>query len=189
VEIPLFPLRSVLFPAGPLPLRIFETRYIDMVRQCLRSQGVFGVVLIREGGEVGPVGATAAVGTSARIVDFHQRDDGLLGIVARGERRFSLRAHRQQSDGLRVGEVDWLDDDTSVPLPAEHEHLAGLLQRALAELGEPHESMTPQFDDALWVGYRLAEVLPLTAAEKQRLLELPDPLARLTRLASLVRRE
>jgi Lon protease-like protein len=189
MEIPLFPLRSVLFPGGPLLLRIFETRYLDMIRHCLRTQGVFGVVLIEAGEEVGPVASTASLGTSARIVDFNQRPDGLLGIVARGERRFQLLAQRQQADGLRLGSIDWLPEDPPLALPAENAELGELLRRALPELGEQYEALTPQFDDAFWVGYRLAEILPLAVAEKQQLLELVDPLVRLTRLASLVRRE
>ncbi|MEO7774960.1 MAG: LON peptidase substrate-binding domain-containing protein [Steroidobacteraceae bacterium] len=186
--IPLFPLRTVLFPDGPLPLRIFETRYIDMVRRCMRSQGVFGVVQIQVGDEAGPVSAAASLGTSARIVDFDQHEDGLLGILARGERRFRVLEHRVQNDGLRIGTIEWIAESAPQPLPPEHAALAELLGRLLPELGEPYSSLPLQLADAGWVGSRLAEILPLPPDEKQNLLELDDPLARITRLASLVRR-
>jgi Lon protease-like protein len=189
MEIPLFPLRSVLFPGGPLPLRIFETRYVDMVRRCLRNDEMFGVVLIQDGAETGPVAETTRLGCSARIVDFSQGDDGLLGIVARGERRFELLEQRRQADGLHLGRIAWLAQDPAVAVPPGHEKLAKLLRRALPELGDLYASMPVQLEDAAWLGYRLAEVLPLGLMEKQKLLELEDPLARLTRLEALVRRE
>src|ERR1700716_2112001 len=97
---PLFPLNTVLFPGGPLPLRIFETRYVDMVRHCMRERCAFGVVLIRAGAEVGAVADTAAVGTTARIVDFNSMPDGLLGITCVGERKLRVLRRWQQDDGL-----------------------------------------------------------------------------------------
>ncbi len=105
--IALFPLNIVLFPDGPLPLRIFETRYVDMVRRCMRESQTFGVVLIREGGEVGPA-ETFDVGTLAKIVDFHQLSDGLLGLSCVGGQRFRIRSRSRQADGLNLGEVDYL---------------------------------------------------------------------------------
>src|SRR6202040_504263 len=105
--IALFPLNIVLFPDGPLPLRIFETRYVDMVRRCMRETQTFGVVLIREGSEVGPA-ETFDVGTLAKIVDFHQLSDGLLGLSCVGAQRFRIRSRSRQADGLNLGEVDYL---------------------------------------------------------------------------------
>src|ERR1700754_2017230 len=102
-ELPLFPLNTVLFPGGPLPLRIFEPRYVDMIRKCMREGAPFGVLLIRSGKEVGDVSSAADVGTSARIVDFHQMPDGLLGIVCTGEQKFRVEDRRVQADGLHVG--------------------------------------------------------------------------------------
>jgi uncharacterized protein len=181
-EIPLFPLNTVLFPGGPLPLRIFEPRYIDMVRYCTRGRAPFGVVLIRAGDEVGAVVSTAQVGTSARIVDFFQMPDGLLGITCIGERRFRVAARRVQSDGLNMATVDWAPAERSVQLPGEHAHLAQLLRRVLPELGEIYQSVPKHFDDAGWVSARLAEILPINLAEKQHCLELEDPVQRLARL-------
>jgi Lon protease-like protein len=187
-EIPLFPLNTVLFPGGPLPLRIFETRYVDMVRHCMRSGSAFGVVLIRAGGEVGSVARTADIGTTARIVDFSQLPDGLLGISCRGERRFRILRRWRQQDGLNVAEVEWLPAAPPEPLPAELQFLSDLLKRVLPELGDLYAQVPRHFDDAEWVGARLAEILPLSLGDKQALLELDDATARLARIAPLIRR-
>ena len=194
-EIPLFPLNVVLFPGGPLPLRIFEPRYVDMVKRCMRDGAPFGVVAIDDGGaEAGETAAKtfATIGTSARIVDFDLLDDGLLGITCRGERRFRVLGHRRESDGLNVGRIAWLDPAPPgtelATLPEEHAHLRDLLQRVWPEIVEAYAGIEPRFEDAGWVGARLAEILPLQNADKQFLLELSDPLQRLARLSPLLRR-
>jgi hypothetical protein len=187
-EIALFPLHTVLFPGGPLPLRIFEPRYIDMVRRSLREQTAFGVVLIDGGAETGGVTSTAAVGTTARIADFYSLPDGLLGVTCMGLRKFQLRGRRVQGDGLNMGEVDWLAAEEQIELPGEYQHLGQLLRKVLPELGDFYESVAKRFDDCAWVGYRLAEILPLSLSDKQYCLELDDPLARLARLSPLIQR-
>jgi len=187
-EIALFPLHTVLFPGGPLPLRIFEPRYIDMVRRSLREQSAFGVVLIDGGAETGGVTSTAAVGTTARIADFYSLPDGLLGVTCLGVRKFRLHSRRVQSDGLNLGEVDWLAAEREVELPGEYQHLGQLLRKVLPELGNFYEGVTKKFEDCTWVGYRLAEILPLSLSDKQYCLELDDPLARLARLSPLIQR-
>ena len=184
--ISLFPLHTVLFPGGPLPLRIFETRYTDMVRRCMREQQPFGVVLIQEGDEDGPVATTATVGCSARIADFYTLQDGLLGISCVGERKFRVERVWRAADGLNMAEVTWLAEEAELPLPAEFARLGNTVRRALAELAEHYEHVDRKFDDAAWVGARLAELLPLPASDKQALLELDDPVARLDALLSVV---
>jgi uncharacterized protein len=186
-EIPLFPLNTVLFPAGPLSLRIFEPRYIDMVRTCMRESSWFGVVLIRAGQEAGAVSSTAQVGTAARIVDFDQLPDGLLGIMCAGEQRFRIEDRRVQDDGLNIGIVTWLRPDPPRPMPPEHAHLGQLLRRVLPQLGSAYKNLPMQYEDAGWVSARLAEILPMNLAEKQQCLELDDPVARLERLSPFIR--
>lgn len=186
-ELPLFPLNTVLFPGGPLPLRIFEARYVDMIRKCMREGAPFGVLLIRSGKEVGEVSSTADIGTSARIVDFHQMPDGLLGIVCTGEQKFRVDDRRVQADGLNIGTVTWLPLEPAMPLPPQHTHLGTLLERALPQISDLYQAVQPRFDDAGWVGSRLAEILPISLSDKQECLELDDPLARLERLAPLIR--
>jgi Lon protease-like protein len=184
--IPLFPLHTVLFPGGPLPLRIFETRYTDMVRRCAREQQPFGVVLIQEGEEAGAVATTATVGSSARIVDFYTLKDGFLGIACVGERRFSMQRVWREADGLNMAEISWLADEPVLPLPAEYAQLGDVVRRALEDLAEHYQHVEKKFDDAAWVGARLTEILPLQLPDKQAMLELDDPLARLAALMEVV---
>ena len=185
--IALFPLHTVLFPGGPLPLRIFETRYTDMVRRCMRTQEPFGVVMIQEGDEAGVVATTATVGCTARIVDFHTLHDGLLGISCVGERKFRVLRVWRADDGLNMGEVAWLPVEPELPVPAECERLASTLRRALEELAEHYENVARKFDDAAWIGSRVAELLPIELADKQALLELDDPIERLRSLLTVVK--
>ena len=185
-SIALFPLNIVLFPGGALPLRIFETRYVDMVRRCMRGSQAFGVALIREGNEVGPA-ETFDVGTLAKIVDFHQLSDGLLGLSCVGEQRFRIRSRGRQADGLNLAEVDWLAPEPTVAVPARHARLPHLLESVLPQLGEVYTGIEMRLDDAAWVGHRLAEILPIPLADKQRCLELDDPIERLDVLGPLVK--
>jgi uncharacterized protein len=176
--IPLFPLQTVLFPGGPLKLRIFEPRYLDMVSRCMREDSGFGIALILEGREAGGPARTTEIGTLARIVDFERLEDGLLGITARGERRFRIISSRRESDGLNVAEVEWLADEPGAELPESYAILAELLQRAFEQIGADSEAAT-RYDDAGWVGMRLAEILPLDMSERQAMLEMNDALERL----------
>ena len=176
--IALFPLNVVLFPDGPLPLRIFEARYLDMVRRCMREGENFGVVLIREGHEVGPA-ETFDVGTLAQIVDFHQLSDGLLGLSCVGRQRFRIRSRDRQSDGLQVAEIDLLAPEPTLPVPERHARLPQLLKAVLPQLGEVYEGLEMRLDDAAWVGHRLTEILSIPLSDKQTYLELDDPIRRL----------
>jgi Lon protease-like protein len=183
--LPLFPLKTVLFPHGPLALRVFEPRYLDMVAQCLKGVNRFGVVAIRQGGEVGAA-TTYDVGTTAEIVDWHQESGGLLGVVAEGREVFRLEQTSRQANGLYVGEVSVLPREPApVPRP-EHAPLAALLRRLVEPL-PAYRNIPAAYADAAWVADRLAEILPLTLAAKQSLLETPEPLTRLDRLAVMLR--
>lgn len=185
-QVPLFPLATVLFPRGPLPLRVFEPRYLDMVSRCLREDGEFGVVHIVEGRDTGEV-ETATVGTLARITDWYQGSDGILGVTARGTRKFRLERRWRQADGLYVGEVEILPDEPSLPLPSEFKPMAALLESVIGDLGRLYESIEKHYDDCAWVGCRLAEILPMAPADKQHCLELTDPLIRLQVLRPMLR--
>jgi Lon protease-like protein len=187
-SIALFPLNIVLFPEGPLPLRIFETRYVDMVRRCMRGEQQFGVALIREGQEVGPA-ETFEIGTTAKIVDFHQLSDGFLGLSCVGQQRFRIQSRKVQADGLNLAEVDIYFAEPKIALPQHHARLAELLKTVLPQLGEAYAGIEMRLGDAAWVGYRLAEILPIAAAEKQFCLELEDPIERLDALSPLALRE
>lgn len=178
VKVPLFPLSTVLYPGGPLPLRIFEPRYLDMISDCLKSDRPFGVLLIRSGSETGPA-TTYDVGTLARITDWYQGSDGLLGVTAIGEQRFRLKSVERRADGLNVGEIELLEPEDHRALPDEYKPLANILAGVLDDLGRLYESLDRQYDDAGWVGYRFAEILPISPEEKQSCLEANDAMQRL----------
>jgi Lon protease-like protein len=183
-SIALFPLNVVLFPEGPLPLRIFETRYVDMVSRCMREDQRFGVALIREGSEVGPAD-TFDVGTMAKIIDFHQLSDGFLGLSCVGEQRFRILSRSRQADGLNLAGIESLAREAKTAVPERHARLAELLRTVLPQLGEVYAGIEMHLDDAAWVGHRLAEILPIPASEKQFCLELNDPIQRLDVLSPL----
>lgn len=187
--IPLFPLQLVLFPGGPLKLRIFEARYVDMIGRCMREGTPFGVARIVSGSEVGGSAQTARVGTTARIVDFEQLKDGLLGISALGERCFRIEATAQQPDGLNIAHIEWLPAEPALAVPPEAEYLAILLQHALPQLTPLYDGIAMHLEDASWVSNRCVEILPLSLDDKQRCLEMQDPLQRLEYLRTLVRVE
>ena len=178
MRIPLFPLNTVLFPGGPLPLRIFEARYIDMISERMQSDAPFGVLLIRDGDETGRA-STYDVGTLARITDWYQGSDGLLGITAIGEQRFQLLAAERQADGLNIGEVELLQNEEPMPLPEQYKGMATILAGVLDDLGRLYESLERQYDDASWVSYRFVEILPIDLDQKQQCLERADPAERL----------
>ena len=179
----LFPLRTVLLPGAALGLRVFERRYLDLVRDCMREGTTFGICLIIDGTEAGPPAVPAAFGTEARIEDFGSGDDGLLTLRVRGARRFHVTRTRVRDSGLVVAEVAWCDPDPDDELRPEHALLGTLLQRILDQVGGEHAKAPPaRFDDAAWVGWRLAELLPLSDQQRQSLLQQDDPHARLDSL-------
>lgn len=188
-DLPLFPLSAVLFPGGPLALRIFEQRYLELVRDCARRSCGFGVCLILQGREAGEPAVPAAVGTVARITDFYTLPDGLLGIAAEGAERFQVTTTRVRDNGLVHGEVRFWPEEPRVPVPPEHGLLATILERLIEKAGGPFaKAERASYDDASWVGFRLAETLPLAQPERQHLLQMTDPLQRLAALMHYVPR-
>jgi Lon protease-like protein len=186
MRIPLFPLHTVLFPGGPLALRIFEPRYLDMISRCLKEESGFGICLIREGDEVGEVAQPYEIGTLGRISYFNRRSDGLLGITVQGEQRFRILSTEEQPDRLLVAEVELLPQVASVPLPPHYQQLMQLLSSIIEQLDYPHRSMETHYEDAEWVSARLAELLPIPLEQKQLLLVLNDALERLERLERII---
>jgi Lon protease-like protein len=185
-QVALFPLRTVLFPDGPLPLRVFEPRYLAMVSSCLRNDTPFGVLLMLSGSEVG-VAQTEKVGTLARIADWYQGSDGILGVTAVGTVRFQLNAVSRQTDGLYVGDVGRMDPEPAVALPVEYEPMAELLRVIIEDLGKLYGDLECRYDDAGWVGCRFAEILPIPVQQKQKCLEMTDPLERLDFVRPMLR--
>ncbi len=184
--IPLFPLQSVLFPGGRLPLRIFEQRYMEMAKVCLKESTSFGICLIAAGEEVARRGARPAaphrVGTLAHIADWDMQQLGVLDIIAQGGERFRLLRHWAEDSGLLRGEVELIAAAPVLPVPGSYARLVPLLRAIVDEMaaGTPHAPAMPhRFFDAGWLGMRYAEVLPIPGAAKQKLLEMDDSIDRL----------
>lgn len=186
LDLPLFPLNTVLFPEGPLPLRIFEPRYVDMVSDCLRNDRGFGVCLIKSGNETGAPAEVYEVGTLARITDWHQRHDGLLGITTLGDQRFRVLECSVRRDHLTVGRVEPIPPEPVTELPAEYIPMADFLRQLVKQIPHLYASLPIKYGDATWVGCRLAELLPLHLTQKQTLLELNEPIQRLERLRKIM---
>lgn len=188
-SIPIFPLQTVLFPGGYLPLRIFEQRYIDMVRDCSASGGLFGVCLVNKPESEEQAPGHSRVGTTAEICDFSTLEDGLLGIVARGRRRFLIQNTRMRDNALLMAEVKLLDESETVEVKEEFSVLSMVAAKFMELLGDNYPDFQPgDLQDADWLGYRLSELLPLDNREKQMLLEVNEPLDRLQVLLELMPR-
>jgi Lon protease-like protein len=178
-EIPIFPLNTVLFPGGILPLRVFEARYVDMTRDCMKSGEPFGVSLIKEGLEVGAAAVPEAVGCTATITDWDMQQLGVLNITAVGQQRYRIAGSRVSSNGLITAEVEMIPAEPSEGIPPASRVCVTLLRAILAQIDAKHVPPPHHFNDAAWVGYRLSELLPIQRAAKQKLLELEDSLSRL----------
>lgn len=186
-SLPLFPLQIVLFPGGLLSLRVFEQRYLDMVRDCARSGSGFGVVCAWPAGEENRA-SHARIGTEAMMVDFDQLEDGLLGVTCRGQRRFLIRETRARDDGLLIGDVDWLPPEPAVPVPARLAALQTLMQELLRHR-EVAERIDVDIEDASSLSRNLAGTIDLPLEHAQALLEMTDPVSRLEGLLSLLEQE
>jgi uncharacterized protein len=191
----LFPLKTVLFPGGVLPLKVFEQRYVAMTKTCLKDDAPFGVCLLTQGEEVpGTVAASgevafAPIGTRARITAWDMPQLGILHIRTEGLERFQVQSHAVADDGLVVGLVTDLAPEPALPLPDAFKPLATLLELLINRIGK--ESFPPDLalSDASWVGYRLAEILPLPLPIKQSMLEINDAEVRLTVLARFLKQQ
>ena len=187
MQIPLFPLNVVLFPEGELKLRIFEPRYIDMVSDCLRNDTGFGVCLIQEDKDMSKSADFFSMGTYAKIIDWSQMEDGLLGIVIKGEKRFRVNSYKSSKNNLRVGEIDWLSDDDN-PMPASYQNFSDLLKEIVVRYELPIGNMPDRFDEANWVSERLAELLPFDLPIKQEILEMNSASNRFEYMETLLKK-
>ena len=185
--LPLFPLHTVLLPGAALQLRVFERRYLDLVRDCSRNGSSFGVCLILGGEEVGMPATPAAFGTEAVIEDFDAGEDGLLVLRLRGRRRFRVTRTHVRDNGLVVGDIEWREADVDDEVRPEHGLLATLLEKLLEQIDQQAPGLAPaELDNAAWVGWRLAELLPISVAQRLAILQEDDPHARLDRLLKLI---
>ncbi|MBY6034172.1 LON peptidase substrate-binding domain-containing protein [Marinobacter daepoensis] len=186
MNVPLFPLNSIVLPGGRIPLQLFEPRYIDMLSRCLKDDRGFVVVLLREGGETEAQASFYDIGTYVRIIDFQQLDNGLLGITVEGDCKVSVVRSWQQDDGLNVGDVECLLAEAQSDVPERYSELPSVLKALSRHPVVKDLEMAVDYSDARHIGWRLTELLPLDKQEKQRLVELQDPLERLDRLQQLL---
>lgn len=198
--LPLFPLGTVLFPGGVLPLRVFEVRYLDMVRRCQKIGAPFGVVCLTQGHEVRQAGAAqegfATIGTLATLAAVQAPQPGLLMVRTQGTHRFRIQSREQLKHGLWVADVEQIPDDLAVPVPDDLQPTADALGRLLETLqsqtqdsdGELPVGSPWRLDDCGWVANRWCEMLPLPPDLKQRLMELDNPLVRLELVDDLLAR-
>ncbi len=177
--LPLFPLNAVLFPGGALSLKVFEQRYMTLVKDCFKQESVFGICLIAEGAEVGAPAVPHPVGTEARIVAWDMTQPGILNIAVRGEGRFRIQSSAADATGLLQARVEPIAAEPEMPVPEALAALLPLLQAMAMDAGAERLPPPHRFDDAAWVGYRFCELLPIPAIARQKLLELEDPVSRL----------
>jgi Lon protease-like protein len=188
-EMPIFPLKSVLFPEGLLPLRIFEVRYMDMAKACLRDKSPFGVCLIREGEEVGTPAVPFEIGCLAHIVECDMEELGILKVLAKGGERFRIASSVTQKSGLVVARVEPIGAESAAPDAPGFADCALLLRKLVAGIGEERFAPPLRFDDASWVSFRLAEILPLRNDVRQKMLEVTDAGLRLGVLHRFLRQQ
>lgn len=188
-RLPLFPLNAVVFPGGQLPLRIFEQRYLDMVKRAIADNTPFGICAIREGAETGTPAAPYAVGTRVRVTDWDMPQAGILHIDTQAEERFVVRSTRTEPGGLLTGSVEAVSAEPASAIPAELELAVEILRHIIGEYGGAHFPAPHEFDNAVWVGFRLSEVLPLKLSVKQNLLEMNDSAMRLRILTEFLKKQ
>ncbi len=189
VRLPLFPLNTVVFPGGRLPLRIFEQRYLDMVKQAIADSTPFGICAIREGAEVGAPALPYRVGTRVRITEWDMPQTGILQIDTRAQDRFVIRDTHSETSGLLIGEVEAISAEPAIAVPHELELTVEILRHIIGEYGKTRFPEPHDLTDAVWVGYRLSEVLPLNLSTRQNLLEMNDSVTRLRILAEFIRKQ
>jgi hypothetical protein len=187
-SIAVFPLNTVLFPGGMLPLKIFEQRYLDMTKVCLRDGSPFGVCRITAGSEVGEAAVPETTGCTATILDWEMPHLGVFHLRTRGQQPFRIIEHRVQKDGLIRAEVEWLEDHPGHPDGETLTLCRRVLEQVISRIGSDYFFPPLAYDDPRWTSYRLAEVLPLELPEKQALLEMREDAARLSRLHAYLKR-
>jgi Lon protease-like protein len=177
--LPIFPLGNVLLPQGRMKLRIFEARYMDMIAACMQATRPFGICLIEQGSEVGEAAQPHLVGVEANVIDWDMAQQGMLGITVSGGRRFRIAEYWVTPGNTVEASVDWLPEPDAA-VPTQYASMQALLQLAAADKGQEVIAAPYRFDDANWVGHRFTEILPIPPLARLRLLELEDPMLRLS---------
>lgn len=186
-SLPLFPLPTLVYPGGLLPLQIFEPRYLRMVKDCIKNQTGFVVVQTSENIAASDDGGFYDIGCYCEIADWHPLPDDLLGVDVRGVRKVRIHSHKAEQDNLLIGQCDYLAVEAPSLVGDKHQLLLRLLKDIQQHPMIEMMGLDIDYDDASDVGYRLAEFLPFSSEEKQLLLESESPLARLDAIQSMIR--
>ncbi len=183
-QVAIFPLNTVLFPGGSLPLRIFEQRYMEMTKQCIANNRPFGVCQIKEGREIGTPAVPEAVGCLASIIEWDMPQLGVFELKTEGTQRFRILHSEVARNGLISATIETLPPEE--PAAPSSALCAEVLKAIIDQIGSVHFPSPHRFDDASWIGYRLAEILPIDRDTRQRMLLLSDPAERLSQLEQLL---
>ena len=186
-RVTIFPLNTVLFPGGLLPLKIFEQRYLAMTKTCLAENRPFGVCQIKEGQEIGTPAVPQEIGCLARITQWDMHQLGVFHLLTEGTERFRILRSQVEPNGLISADIDLIAGEETVP--PRDDLCARVLKAIIDKVGAAHFPAPQRLDDAAWIGYRLSEVLPLAPELKQQMLELTDPQERLARLAEILKQQ
>lgn len=186
MKTPLFPLNSVVLPRGRVPLQLFEPRYLDMLAECMKTNRGFVILMLKSKTEADASANFYDIGTYVRIVDFRQMDNGLLGITVEGEAKVVVVKSWREADGLNIGEVEWLMEEADLSIPEDYEELVSVLRALVQHPVVKELEMRINYADSRDVGWRLTELLPIDKHEKQRLVELTNPLERLSILHGII---
>ena len=187
--LPLFPLNTVVFPGGRLPLKIFEQRYLEMVKQAIAASTPFGICAIREGTETGTPAVPYSIGTCVRITDWDMPQTGILHVETLAQERFVVRSTHVEPSGLLIGAVEAVTPESALAVPEDLELAVEILRHIISEFADAHFPAPHDFGNAVWVGYRLSEVLPLKLSVRQNLLEMNDSITRLRILTEFLKKQ
>ena len=187
--LPLFPLNTVVFPGGRLPLKIFEQRYLEMVKQAIAANTPFGICAILEGTETGTPAVPYSIGTRVCITDWDMPQAGILHVDTLAQERFVVRSTHTEPSGLLIGAVEAVSAESAIAVPDDLELAVEILRHIISEFGDAHFPTPHDFGNAVWVGYRLSEVLPLKLSIRQNLLEMNDTITRLRILTEFLKKQ
>lgn len=187
MNIPLFPLNTVLFPGGPLPLRVFEPRYLDMISHAMKTETPIGVVLIKNGDEVGPAPEVYNIGTISDITYWHKRSDGLLGITLTATQRFKIKDIQVSDSQLMTANIEVIENLVAMDVNDDNRYFIPILEQILDQLGPPFKTIQRFTDDIEWVSARLIELLPTDLEIKQVLLESDNIEERLAKIEFILK--
>jgi Lon protease-like protein len=186
-KLSLFPLSAHLLPGGRMTLKIFESRYVRMIKEACSSDTGFGICMVNSQGDKDKNEHIYSVGTYAKVIDFDLLDNGFLGVTVEGHKCFSIESVTNEIDGLRLGVCQWLDEWTE----QSSEYSIAPIDERLMEIFDKYPELqtlyqTPKFSDPIWVIYRWLELLPVDAEKKQQLVQQKDYIKALNFLTDLV---